>query len=101
MERKITITAYKSKSQKLEQVRNMLGEIAGVHDGTTYIYQGMTLERYSRHASSRQRPLLEVYNPDGEQVLTLQPSEHSSHEIVEILDNERLRWAQQGIKSSA
>lgn len=101
MERKVVITAYKTKNEKLEQVRNIIGQLSGVCDGTKFAYQGMRIERHARYANSRKDPLLEVYDPDGEQVLTIQPVEHSSREIVELLDEARSDWTQEGIEVTA
>jgi hypothetical protein len=92
MSTKLTVNAWTRPTDRETKIVSILGQLPGAREGAKFTYRGMTLEKHSVDERSRREPELVVYDPDGHRVISFQPVEMQSYEIVEMLDEIRSQW---------
>lgn len=75
---------------KLEAIRNLTGKVTAARDDQTWQYRGLILKKVS---SGRKRgaSTVVVIGPDGNRFREFDMKSHTTADIVELLDDIRMR----------
>lgn len=89
------ISTWSTEEDRLEKIRNIVGEFPGEPVGQTWMYRGLVIKKVPQEGSKRNQSMLELETQSGVTLCRLNIRDYSTYGLRDELDGSRSAWMEE------